>query len=53
MDRRDQAAIDAHIKEMKEWGVQDCPETPMYYRVAASLLTTANEIEVIGRQVQR
>lgn len=46
---RDQAAIAAHIKEMKEWGVAGPTQTPMYYRVAASLLTTANEIEVIGR----
>jgi hypothetical protein len=46
---RDQAAIAAHIKEMKEWGVPGPTQTPMYYRVAASLLTTANEIEVVGR----
>jgi hypothetical protein len=46
---RDQAAIAAHIKEMKEWGVAGPTVTPMYYRVAASLLTTAHEIEVIGR----
>ena len=46
---RDQAAIAAHIKEMKEWGVAGPTQTPMYYRVAASLLTTATEIEVIGR----
>jgi hypothetical protein len=46
---RDQAAIAAHIKEMKEWGVPGPTQTPMYYRVAASLLTTAQEIEVIGR----
>lgn len=46
---RDEAAIAAHIKEMKEWGVPGPTQTPMYYRVAASLLTTATEIEVIGR----
>jgi hypothetical protein len=46
---RDQAAIAAHIKEMKEWGVAGPTQTPMYYRVAASLLTTASEIEVVGR----
>jgi Protein of unknown function (DUF2848) len=46
---RDQAAIAAHIKEMKEWGVPGPTQTPMYYRVAASLLTTADEIQVIGR----
>ncbi len=47
---RDQAAIAAHVKEMKEWGVAGPTQTPMYYRVAASLLTTAREIEVIGRE---
>jgi Protein of unknown function (DUF2848) len=47
---RDQAAIDAHIKEMKEWGVAGPLQTPMYYRVAASLLTTADEIQVVGRE---
>jgi hypothetical protein len=46
---RDQEALAAHIKEMKEWGVTGPTQTPMYYRVAASLLTTAEEIEVIGR----
>ncbi len=47
---RDHEAIAAHIKEMKEWGVAGPTQTPMYYRVAASLLTTADEIEVIGRE---
>ena len=47
---RDQAAIAAHIKEMKEWGVAGPAQTPMYYRVGASLLTTADEIEVVGRE---
>jgi hypothetical protein len=46
---RDHAAIAAHIKEMKEWGVAGPTQTPMYYRVGASLLTTGTEIEVIGR----
>lgn len=46
---RDQAAIAAHIKEMKEWGVPGPTQTPMYYRVGASLLTTSGEIEVVGR----
>jgi hypothetical protein len=46
---RDEAAIAAHIKEMKEWGVAGPSRTPMYYRVGASLLTTDSEIEVVGR----
>jgi hypothetical protein len=45
---RDQTAIAAHIKEMKDWGVPGPTQTPMYYRVAASLLTTADEIEAVG-----
>jgi hypothetical protein len=47
---RDQAAIAAHIKEMKEWGVAGPTQTPMYYRVSASLMTTDSEIEVVGRE---
>jgi hypothetical protein len=47
---RDEAAIAAHIQEMKEWGVAGPTQTPMYYRVSASLLTTDDEIEVIGRE---
>jgi len=46
---RDQAAIEAHVREMKQWGVAAPAQTPMFYRVASSLLTTASEIEVIGR----
>lgn len=46
---RDAAAIAAHIREMKEWGVAGPSRTPMYYRVGASLLTTDGEIEAIGR----
>ncbi len=46
---RNQAAIAAHVKEMAQLGIRP-PQTPMFYRVATSLLTAANEIEVIGRE---
>lgn len=45
---RDTAAMEAHIAELEELGVQRPPRTPMYYRVAASLLTTDREIQVIA-----
>jgi hypothetical protein len=45
---RDQAAIEIHIRELQELGVAPPKETPMFYRVSASLLTTAPEIEVVG-----
>jgi hypothetical protein len=47
---RDQAAIEIHVRELEELGVQRPRETPMFYRVSASLLTTATEIEVIGTE---
>jgi hypothetical protein len=47
---RDRAAIQAHIDEMKDCGVAGPASTPMYYRVAALLLTNEEEIEVIGRE---
>lgn len=45
---RDRAAIDEHIEELKELGVAPPKRTPMFYRVAASRLTTADRIEAIG-----
>lgn len=47
---RDQAAIETHIRELEELGVPRPRETPMFYRVSASLLTTAPDIEVIGTE---
>jgi hypothetical protein len=46
---RDQAALEAHIKELEEMGVARPKRTPIFYRVGASLLTTAPDVEVIGR----
>ncbi|MEQ8346536.1 MAG: DUF2848 domain-containing protein [Sneathiellaceae bacterium] len=45
---RDVDAMEAHIRELEEIGVPRPAQTPTYYRVGASLLTQAGEIEVAG-----
>ena len=45
---RDRAAIDHHIEELAAIGVPRPSGVPLYYRVAASLLTQAPQIEVLG-----
>lgn len=45
---RDQAAIQHHIDELAAIGVKPPSATPLYYRVAASLLTQADRIEAVG-----
>ena len=45
---RDRAAIDHHIEELAAIGVPRPSTVPLYYRVAASLLTQASQIEVLG-----
>jgi hypothetical protein len=45
---RDQAALEAHIKELEELGIAPPKRTPVFYRVSASLLTPAPLIQVIG-----
>jgi len=45
---RDVAALNHHIEELKAIGVQPPSKVPLYYRVAASLLTQADSIEVLG-----
>src|SRR3954451_22735523 len=45
---RDQAALEVHIRELEALGVARPKSTPIFYRVASSLLTTAESIEVIG-----
>lgn len=45
---RDAAAVEAHIAELERLGVKRPVTTPIFYRVAASLLTTAPLIEVAG-----
>lgn len=45
---RDAASMEAHIRELEEIGVKRPRATPMFYRVGAGLLTTADRIEVAG-----
>lgn len=45
---RDEAALRKHIRELEELGVKPPKTTPIFYRVAASLLTFADEIQVSG-----
>src|SRR5262249_8055388 len=45
---RNQAALEAHIRELEALGVRRPKSTPIFYRVAASLLTTEDAIEVVG-----
>jgi hypothetical protein len=45
---RDEAALRKHIKELEEIGVKPPKTTPIFYRVAASLFTFSNEIQVCG-----
>lgn len=45
---RDRAAMEKHIVELEALGVARPAATPMYYRVAASRLTTRDRIEVCG-----
>ncbi|HKT18870.1 MAG TPA: DUF2848 domain-containing protein [Stellaceae bacterium] len=45
---RDQAALEKHIRELEALGVARPATTPIFYRVAASRLTTAAAIEAAG-----
>jgi hypothetical protein len=45
---RDVAALEKHIRELEAIGVKRPKTTPVFYRVAASLLTTDDAIEVLG-----
>jgi hypothetical protein len=45
---RDEQALRKHIRELEELGVKPPKTTPIFYRVAASLLTTEPEIQVSG-----
>jgi len=45
---RNQAAVEAHIRELEVLGTPRPTRTPVFYRASASLLTTANVIEVVG-----
>ena len=45
---RDAVARDKHIAELEALGVARPASTPIHYRVSNTLLTTADEIEVVG-----
>ena len=45
---RDVAALEAHIRELEAIGVKRPKSTPIFYRAAASLLTHADTIQVVG-----
>jgi hypothetical protein len=45
---RDAEALDQHIRELEKLGVARPATTPIFYRVAALLLTTQDPIEVLG-----
>jgi hypothetical protein len=45
---RDAASVEKHIKELEVLGVKRPATTPIFYRVAASRLTTDDSIEVMG-----
>jgi len=45
---RDPVARERHIAELEALGVPRPATTPIYYRISASRLTTAQDIEVIG-----
>jgi len=45
---RDEAALQKHIRELEEIGVKPPKTTPIFYRVAASLFTYADQIQVSG-----
>jgi biotin operon repressor len=45
---RDRAAVEKHIRELEQLGVKRPSSTPVYYRVAASRVTTAPTVQVSG-----
>ena len=45
---RDADAVERHVAELEKLGVARPPTVPCYYRVSASLLTTADEVDVVG-----
>jgi hypothetical protein len=46
---RDRSGVEHHIHELAALGVPRPSSVPLYYRVAASLLTQAPRIEVLGK----
>ncbi|MDP6427028.1 MAG: DUF2848 domain-containing protein [Rhodospirillales bacterium] len=47
---RDREAIEAHLAELAEIGVERPSSIPLFYRVAADMLSTADDIQVLGEE---
>ena len=47
---RDREAVEHHVAELEAIGVRRPSSIPCFYRVAAMLLTTAAELDVVGRE---
>lgn len=47
---RDAAALERHVAELAALGVEPPRETPCFYRVAANLLTTSDQVESLGAE---
>lgn len=47
---RNRAAVEAHIYELEALGMPRPSRTPIFYRAAASLVTTATAIQVVGTE---
>lgn len=47
---RDQRALEHHIRELEELGIQRPASTPIYYRVSVSRITTESEIQVCANE---
>jgi hypothetical protein len=47
---RDTSAVEKHIAELEKLGVPRPTTTPIFYRVSAARLATADKIEVLGEQ---
>ncbi len=45
---RNQEAMEEHMRELEEIGIARPKTTPIFYRVAAAMLTTEDEIQVSG-----
>ena len=47
---RNQAAVEAHIRELEALGTPRPSRTPVFYRVASTLMTTADAIQVVANE---
>ena len=47
---RDQGALRRHVEEMEQLGVPGPTTTPIFFPLASTLATTADRVEVLGRE---